>query len=107
MAPKTRIFRISEIPQVWSTDNVRQVFEAHNIACLCPVFHLLPSCINPGTYTTIVALDPAAPSLAKVLKDPLSSDLLPFGDHSLVVDQNFYGLTTLACPSLESEIKAE
>jgi hypothetical protein len=102
-----RVFRVSEIPPSWSTEDIREALQANNITAPSSTFRLLPSCVRQSTFTTIVALGAAAPSLARVIEDPLSSDLLPFRDHNLVVDQNFYGLTTLACPPSDSEIKAE
>jgi hypothetical protein len=101
---KPRVFRISEIPALWTSGDLEAVLETNGIKALSDT-RLCPSALTPATCTAILTLDTSAPLLQKLNKDPMSDVFLPFDKGYLIVDQHFYGLTVVYTPP--TEIKAE
>jgi hypothetical protein len=79
----------------------------YGVEILSTALRLLPSCINADKFTTAAAIDSSASALEKIIKNPLQSEIFPYEDGNLVVDQHFSGLTTLAAPDTGSSTTAE
>lgn len=105
-ANKSRVFRVSDIPESWSQDDLKLALEQHGVTSVFPECRLLPSPLSKGSCTAILSLDPTVPVLKSILDNPLSECLLSFRGHNLVIDQHFLGLTVVASPP-NPEIKAE
>ena len=101
-----RAFRVSEIPEAWSQQNLKTALEQHGVTGVFSGYKLLPSPLTPGTCTAILLLDPAVPVLKPLQENPLSDCLLPSSESNLVVDQHFLGLTVVASPP-STKIEAE
>jgi len=106
-SPRPRIYRISGIPRLWTEDSVRNALREQGVDIQLEPFRLMPSCLDLDTFTATVAIGASNHTvLRKILENPLESEIFPCQGASLVVDQNFAGLTTLACASAESQIQA-
>lgn len=105
-AKKSRVFRVSEIPESWSQHDLKLALEQHGVTSVFPEYRLLPSPLTKGSCTAILSLDSTSAVLKPILDNPLSECLLSSGGHNLVIDQHFLGLTVVASPP-NPEIKAE
>jgi hypothetical protein len=103
---QSRVFRVSEVPECWTQDDLKLALQQHGLAIDSPECRLSSSPFAKGTCTAILFLDSTASVLKPILDNPLSDCLLPFKGSSLVIDQHFLGLTVVASPR-SSDIKAE
>jgi len=98
-------FRISNVPRMWSEDELLQVFQSFDdsldLATGQYRLSLYPACCGPS-QTALLNLQ--CPGNSWDLK-PNKDQLIGRGDLDLVMDRHFYGLTPLNTP--EGEIVAD